>query len=156
MASVRSTAFLDRRRLLQTAGLGCFGLSLARLMQPRIATAAEPSVPRSGGTIQSCILIYYYGGPSQLDTWDMKPAAPAEIRGEFRPIATRVPGIFIGEHLPLSARIMDRIAIVRSMHHPMRNHNSAAVESLCGRTPLRGDLECSRTIRTVFPAMGRP
>lgn len=148
-----SLALLDRRRLLQTAGMGCFGLSLARLMQP-LATAAEPALPRSASAIQSCILIYYYGGPSHLDTWDMKPNAPAEIRGEFRQIATRVPGLFIGEHLPRSAHITDRIAIVRSMHHPMRNHNSAAVESLCGRTPLRGDLELLANDPNSFPCYG--
>jgi hypothetical protein len=85
--------------------------------------------------------VFFYGGPSHLDTWDMKPNAPAEVRGAFRPIATRVPGIKVCEHLPRCAGVMDRLAILRSMHHPMRNHNSAAVESLCGRTPQKGDLE---------------
>src|SRR6202035_1151885 len=103
----------------------------AEAQAPPLTTSAAP------GRIRSCILLYYYGGPSHLDTWDLKPNAPAEIRGEVRPIATRVPGLHIGEHLPRMARLMDRVAVIRSMHHPMRNHNAAAVESLCGRTPLR-------------------
>ncbi len=135
---------LHRRRLLQIGGAACLGLAL-----PRLALAAPPA-PR----IRSCILIYYYGGPSQLDTWDPKPSAPAEVRGEFRPIATSVPGIHIGEHLPRTARIMHKLAIVRSLHHPMRNHNSAAVESLCGRTPLRGDLELLANDPNSFPCFG--
>src|SRR5258708_38994499 len=88
MASAFSPTVLDRRRLLQTAGLGCFGLSLARLMQPRTASAAEPSVPRSASTIQSCILLYYYGGPSHIDIQVMEPSAPAENRGGFCPSVT--------------------------------------------------------------------
>jgi hypothetical protein len=99
-------------------------------------------------------LVFYYGGPSHIDTWDMKPEAPEEIRGPFRPIATRVPGLFVGEHLPHCAKIMDRVAIVRSMHHGMKNHNSAAVEALCGRTPLRGDLELLSDDELSFPCYG--
>jgi hypothetical protein len=84
----------------------------------------------------------------------MKPAAPAEVRGEFRSIATRVPGLRIGEHLPMTARVTDRLAVIRSLHHPMRNHNSAAVEALCGRTPLRGDLELLANDPNSFPCYG--
>jgi hypothetical protein len=63
------------------------------------------------------------------------------VRGDFNPIATSVPGLHISEHLPRCAKIANRVAVIRSAHHTMRNHNSAAVEALCGRTPLRGDLE---------------
>ncbi len=99
--------------------------------------------------------MFFYGGPSHHDTWDMKPAAPREVRGEFQSIATRVPGLRIGEHLPLSAGVMDKLAIVRGMHHPMRNHNAAAVEALCGRTPLKGDLELlANDPLTDFPCYG--
>src|SRR5262249_33308368 len=87
-------------------------------------------------------------------TWDMKPDAPAEIRGEFRPIATRVPGLHVSEHLPRCARIADKLTIVRSMHHSMRNHNSAAVEALSGRTPPRGDLELLSDTGDAFPCYG--
>ena len=105
-------------------------------------------------SIRSCILIFYYGGPSHLDTWDMKPNAPHEIRGEFRPIATNVPGIRVGEHLPHSARVVDRLAIVRSLHHPMTNHNAAAFAALSGRLPAKGDLELLANDRNDPPCLG--
>jgi hypothetical protein len=146
-------SLLDRRRLLQIGGLGCFGLSLAKLFEAQ-AVNASPPASRVHRPIDSCILLYYYGGPSHLDTWDLKPLAPREIRGEFQPIATRTPGIHISEHLLRCARVMDKLAIVRSLHHPMRNHNAAAVESLCGRTPLRGDLELLADDPNSFPCYG--
>ncbi len=142
---------LGRRRLLQIGGLGCLGLNLARLFRADEARAAVPHAPKR---IQSCILLFYYGGPSHLDTWDPKPDAPAEVRGQFRPIATRVPGVRVCEHLPRCARIMDRLAVVRSLHHPMRNHNAAAVEALCGRSPLKGDLELLADDGNSFPCYG--
>ena len=148
----RAPWILDRRRLIQAGGLGCLGLSLADLLRPSTAHA-EPT-QAVGGHIRSCIVIFYYGGPSQLDTWDLKPDAPAEVRGEFRPIATRVPGVHISEHLSRCARIMDKLAVIRSMHHPMRNHNAAAVEALCGRTPLGGDQELLADDANSFPCYG--
>jgi uncharacterized protein (DUF1501 family) len=145
MPEMSSHAMLHRRQFMQLGGLASLGWALPRLLH---------AAPAPANPARACILIYYYGGPSQLDTWDLKPNAPAEIRGEFRPIATRVPGVFIGEHLPRTAQIADKIAIVRSLHHPMRNHNSAAVESLCGRTPLRGDLELLANDPNSFPCFG--
>ncbi len=145
-------ARVTRRRLLQIGGLGALGLDLTRLLeaQAAVAQSGSPFPP-----LKSCILLFYYGGPSHLDTWDMKPAAPREIRGEFQPISTAVPSIVVSEQLPLSARVMDKLAILRTMHHPMRNHNSAAVEALCGRTPLRGDLELlANDPETDFPCYG--
>jgi hypothetical protein len=141
---------LTRRRLLRIGGLGCFGLSLADLL--RAEAAVTP--PRPAASIRSCILIFYYGGPSHLDTWDMKPHAPLEVRGEFRSIATNVPGIRVSEHLPQSSRVMDRLAIVRSVHHPMTNHNAAAFTTLTGRTPARGDLELLSDNASDPPCLG--
>jgi hypothetical protein len=140
---------LDRRQLLRLAGLGCLGL--APLLR---ATAKDSPAPRRARRINSCILLFYYGGPSHLDTWDLKPNAPSEVRGPFKPIATAVPGIRLCEHLPHCARVTDRLAIVRSLHHGMRNHNSAAVEALCGRTPLKGDLELLADDPNSFPCYG--
>jgi hypothetical protein len=145
--------FLGRRRLLQIGGLGALGLNLTRCLE------AEARSPRSNEStraarIQSCIVLYYYGGPSHLDTWDMKPNAPREVRGEFQSIPTNVPGIRVCELMPRSAKIMDKLAVIRSMHHPMRNHNSAAVEALCGRTPLKGDLELLSDDPNSFPCYG--
>ena len=139
---------LNRRRWLQGGGLGLLGMNLAARLH-----AAGPA-PGGLAPIRSCILVFYYGGPSHLDTWDMKPGAPAEVRGEFRSIATNVPGIRVGEHLPHSARVVDRLAIVRSLHHPMTNHNAAAFAALSGRSPAKGDLELLANDRNDPPCLG--
>jgi hypothetical protein len=141
-------AYLTRRQALRIGGLGIAGLSLANALQ------ADATRNPAASKIKSCILLFYYGGPCQLDTWDMKPDAPVEVRGQFRSVATKAPGIRICEHLPKTARVMDKLAIVRSMHHPMRNHNSAAVETFCGRTPLKGDLELLADDPNSFPNYG--
>jgi hypothetical protein len=138
-----------RRQFLATTALAGLGLGLAEPM----AVAARSAVA-SRGRIRSCVLIFYYGGPSHLETFDPKPDAPAEVRGEYRTIATSVPGIRISEHLPRVARIMDRLTLVRSLHHPMRNHNSAAAEALTGRTPAGGDLELLTDDPRGLPTLG--
>ena len=104
--------------------------------------------------IRSCILVFFYGGPSHLDTWDYKPNAPREVRGEFGSIASSVPGIRVGEHMPHLSKVVDRLAIVRSMHHPMTNHNAAAFADALGQGPRRGDLleRLWGTIATTPPA----
>jgi len=141
---------LSRRQLLRIGGLGCLGLSLSEVL--RAEATGRPGRPAA--SIRSCILIFYYGGPSHLDTWDMKPGAPLEVRGEFQSIATSVPGLRISEHLPHSARVADRLAILRSMHHPMTNHNAAACATLSGRAPARGDLELLNDNANDPPCLG--
>ncbi len=97
----------------------------------------------------------HYGGPSHIDSWDMKPAAPAEIRGGFRPISTSVPGRFVCEHLPLMSQRMHQVAVIRGMHHAMTNHNAAMYEALIGRQPAGGDLELLGVDRPHdFPSIG--
>lgn len=121
-----------------------------------LAGIAAPSIlaaPRNG-PIRSCVLVFFYGGPSHLETFDPKPNAPAEVRGQWGTIATSVPGVRFGEHLPLTARLMDRLALVRSLHHPMRNHNSAAAEVLTGRTPAGGDQELLTDDPLGLPTLG--
>src|SRR5262249_17291353 len=98
---------LNRRTWLRIGGLGWMGLSLPSLLRGE-STGQAKSVAKS------CVLFLLHGGPSQLDIWDMKPMAPAEVRGEFKPIATRVPGIRITEHLPRLASLTDHFTIVRS------------------------------------------
>ena len=107
--SVRSCDGLTRRDFLRVGaiGAGAVGLSLGDLR-------AAPSDDKKD---INCILLFLVGGPSQLDTWDLKPDAPAEIRGPFRPIQTNVPGVEICEHFPLMAKQADRYAILRSVHH---------------------------------------
>ena len=136
----------SRRTFLRIGGLASFSLTLPKLLQAQEA--------KSQRRIRSCILIFFYGGPSHLDTWDLKPTAPAEVRGKFKPIQTNVPGTYVCEHMPHCARVMDKLTVIRSMHHGMRNHNAAAVEALCGRTPLRGDLELLSDDELSYPSYG--
>jgi len=142
---------LTRRQWLRRSGLGWLGLSLPALKAARAAPALDPA---SRAPIRSCILIFYYGGPSHLDTLDPKPDAPLEVRGEYRTITTVVPGIRVTGHLPRMARLMDRLALVRSLHHPMRNHNSAAAETLTGHTPAGGDQELLADDPRGCPTLG--
>ena len=147
----------SRRQLLRIGGLGSLSLTLPRLLQAEDTNTTLKSsrnATTTGRSIRSCILIFYYGGPSHIDTFDMKPSAPAEIRGQFGSIATDVPGLRVCEHLPQTARVMNRLAVVRSMHHPMTNHNAAAFTALCGRNPLKGDLELLSNDRNDPPCHG--
>src|SRR5262245_29757762 len=123
---------MGRREFLRAGSLGLFGLSLPRLLCDRAQAATAPvKLPR--GRAKACILLFMWGGPAQQDTWDMKPDAPAEYRGEFKPIATKVPGINICEHLPCLARHTDRLALVRSMTHTDVDHLTATHFLLTGR-----------------------
>jgi hypothetical protein len=147
----------SRRQLLRVGGLGSLGLSLPRLLRAEAEKATATTTKIKGGTgrpIRSCIMIFYYGGPSHIDTFDMKPNAPAEIRGQFGAIATCIPGFRVCEYLPFTSRVMDRLAVVRSLHHPMTNHNAAAFTALSGRNPLKGDLELLSNDRNDPPCHG--
>jgi hypothetical protein len=130
---------ISRRGLLQAGGLACLGLDVAGLFR---AEAARAGPARSGEMprLKSCILIFCNGGPCHLDTFDLKPDAPAEVRGEFRPIATSVPGMRVCEHLPLTARVMHHLAVIRCMQHRMRGHRSGVTNTLCGVPPPAGDV----------------
>jgi hypothetical protein len=101
------------------------------------ASRAIAESKHSGGSAKSCILIYLFGGPSHIDMWDMKPDAPPEIRGEFKPMATNVPGIRITEHLPRLAKLADQYAILRSLAHGDSAHGSAGHTMMTGRAPIR-------------------
>src|SRR6516165_3217172 len=118
----RWAARLSRREMLRAGGLGVFGLGLGDLLA---AQAAPSQSPRAAGSAKACIVLFMWGGPSQLDTWDPKPDAPEEVRGEFRAIATRVPGVWISERFPRLARLSDRFAIIRSMTHDDPAHLSS-------------------------------
>jgi Protein of unknown function (DUF1501) len=105
---------ISRRDILRVGALGLGGMMLPGILrlQAQAATSGKSPGPKRG---KSVIWIWLRGGPSHIDSWDMKPEAPAEVRGEFRPIATKVPGIDICEHLPRQAAIMDRLAIIRGI-----------------------------------------
>src|SRR5262245_50872550 len=100
---------ITRRELLRVGGLALGGLTIADVL--RLRAGATPGTGRG----KSVIMIWLRGGPSHIDSYDMKPQAPAEIRGEFRPIPTNVPGIQICEHMPRQARMMDKLAILRGI-----------------------------------------
>src|SRR5262249_42417901 len=103
-----------------------------------------------------CILIYLLGGPPHLDMWDLKPAAPAEVRGPFRPIATNVPGVQICEHLPRLAHLAHRYALVRSVSHHNHNHTPMIYYTLTGRPVEQPnqDNDVRPPQRTDFPHLG--
>ena len=115
---------LTRREVLRVGGLGLAGLTLPNLLKAR----ASPSRARA----KSCIQLFMWGGPSQHETFDLKPHAPDGVRGQFQPIATNVPGIRICEHVPRLARMADRYAIVRSVTHTGVNHGTSAYHMLTG------------------------
>lgn len=122
------TAEISRRQWLRV-GAGAMGLALPELLSLRRTGAVTSG---GAGKAKSCIVLYCWGGMSHLDTWDLKPEAPAEVRGEFAPIATAVPGIQLSEHMPLFARLTDRSAIIRSMHHNSTFHGRGMYWNLTG------------------------
>ncbi len=89
---------VNRRQLLCAGGLGFLGLNLAQLLEAETVGRAASTTAAPTSPIKSCILMFYYGGPSHHDTWDMKPQAPLEVRGDFKSIATAVPGVRISEN----------------------------------------------------------
>ncbi len=123
----------SRRRALQVGSLGLTGVSLASALraeqdQQRAAERSAQPAPRA----KSCLLIYLDGGPSHIDLFDLKPDAPAEIRGPYRPIATSVPGLTIGELLPRVAQQSHRLVQVRSVRHDEGVHDPAVYQMLTG------------------------
>ena len=146
---------VSRREWLRAGGLTFLGLSLPDLLRGQAAAAAPgPNKPATFGKAKSCLIIYLSGGASHHDTFDMKPDAPAEIRGEFKPIATNVPGIHVCEHLPLTARHADKFMVVRSMNHRDNNHPSAVYWSLTGHEYPRATNLSEFLSRDDHPHMG--
>src|SRR5262245_1581798 len=111
---------LTRRELIKVGYSGLLGLGL-----PSLWTRAEEGGGFRGGRAKSVLLIFQTGAPSHIDTLDPKPDAPDEVRGDFRPIATKAPGVDVCEHLPLLAARADRFALVRSMPHGLPSHEHA-------------------------------
>jgi hypothetical protein len=125
----------SRRDCLRIGLGGALGMLGAPLLAGNQSPPASSPSKRGSGSAKSCILVYLFGGPSHLDIWDMKPGAPPEIRGEFKPIPTNVPGIQITEHLPRLAKLADKYAIIRSLSHGDSNHGSSGHAMLTGRLP---------------------
>jgi hypothetical protein len=123
---------LNRREMLRVGGLGLFGLSLAELLRGRQAAAAAPVPATSFGKAKACIVLFLMGGPPQHSTWDPKPDAPVEIRGQFKPIATSVPGLHICELMPRTAREANRICVLRAVSSNDNAHSSSGYFMLTG------------------------
>ncbi len=109
---------LSRREILQAAGAGLFGTSLTRLL------AAEEAGLVTNPRAKSVLFLFLFGGPSQLETFDMKPEAPQEIRGPYRPTASRTPGLLMSEKLPQLAGLSDKFAVLRTLTHGHNDHNA--------------------------------
>ena len=145
MSVQRCPGPVHRREFLQLGSLALGGLSLSEVLAQRaanVAAAAETSV----------ILLYCHGGPSQLETYDLKPDAPQEYRSVFAPITTNVPGMEICELFPLQAKIADRFSLVRSLHHEMSSHSDGGIEVLTGKTPVKPDP--TSTSKSDHPDLG--
>src|SRR5436853_3944236 len=121
---------LSRRELMRVGGLAFSGLTLPDLLRGQTATPAQPS--SSFGRAKSCIVVFLFGAPAHQDIWDLKPLAPRDIRGDFRPIASNVTGILLGEHVPRIAQQTHHLALVRSVSHPDNTHTVAMHYMLTG------------------------
>jgi len=151
MTTAPPTRLVDRstrRELLRVGTLSALGLGLADLARLR---AKADSPPRRQAN--SCVFLFLFGGPSQIDLFDMKPDAPDRVRGEFKPAATTVPGIRVCEHLPRLAQVMDKVCLVRSMTHRMNVHGPACSEVFTGR-PYFGPPTTDQASREDWPSLG--
>ena len=150
-ADFRRLGRISRRELLSIGP--ALGISLATVLQAREQSAAEQRLtPRA----RSVILLYLHGGAPQHETWDPKPQAPAEVRGQFGTIASSLPGLSVGELLPECAKIADRLAVIRSLTHDNANHVQASLTAMTGHShppeaQSRGDFPPSPS---DFPAYG--
>jgi hypothetical protein len=142
--------FVARREFLRAGG----GLAAAAWSLP--AWSADPGRAANEDPAKSCILIYLLGGPPHLDMFDLKPEAPAEVRGPFSPVPTSVPGLQICEHLPRLAGIADRFALIRSVSHRNSNHTPMIYYTLTGRETAfpEMDNDVRPPQRSDFPHMG--
>jgi len=146
----RGPVGITRRNMLQIGAIGALNLSLPRMLGAGEGRARTGRSSRA----EACILVFLNGGPSHIDTFDMKPAAPAEVRGEFQSIATSVPGQRICEHLPLTARVMHHLTVIRSVCHRMRGHRSGVTNAPCGVPPFLGDVCTIPPDQQLFPSYG--
>ena len=144
---------LHRRDWLKIGALAPMGLSLPDLLQGRSQARERIQAGSSFGKAKSCIVIFLFGAPAHQDIWDLKPDAPSEYRGEFQPIATTVPGIQVGEHIPQLARLAHRYALIRSVSHPDNTHTVAMHYMLTGHRHIRPATN-PRNEPSDFPTFG--
>src|SRR5687767_9050002 len=141
------SAAMSRRHLLKVGGLGLLGLNMPGLL--RAAAAKKGPKPKA----KSVIFLFQFGGPSHIDMFDRKPNAPEAYRGPLKGIPTSVPGLHVCEGLERTAKIMDKVTLIRSMTHTMKNHNSAAYYALTGHAPPTDDQRLRDSL-DLYPAYG--
>ncbi|MBI4607296.1 MAG: DUF1501 domain-containing protein [Planctomycetes bacterium] len=152
-------ALTTRRQAIQL-GIGALGLTLPRLLRAEAERGLAGPAARPGGPgdtrrrARSCILFFMEGGPAHQDLWDMKPDAPLEYRGEFKPMSTSAPGVQVCEHLPLLAREMRHVALVRSVTHSIVDHNAGAYYALTGKQPFESGQLVRGPSPKLFPTYG--
>lgn len=152
-AKVRCCEGWTRRDWLRVGGLGTLGLPLASLLRQRAAAQGSLHSGSFFGRARSCIVVFLFGAPAHQDIWDLKPLAPAEFRGEFQPIASSVPGIQVGEHIPLIARQLHHLALLRSVTHPDNTHTVAMHYMLTGQRHAQPSTN-PQNQPTDFPCFG--
>src|SRR5438552_6677955 len=149
-----------RRELLRAGSIGMFGLNLAGFFAAQKASAATKyDGGRGFGSAKSVVMVFLQGGPSHIDIWDPKPDAASNIRGEFKPIKTKIPGIWLSEVMPQLAKQMDKATLVRSVSYTpagLFNHTAAIYQMMTGYTPDKvspsGQLEPPN--RNDYPCIG--
>ena len=140
---LHETHRFSRRCMLKVGTAGFAGLNLPTLLR----------ASKVGTKAKHVIFLQQWGGPSHIDTFDMKPDGPEAIRGEFKPIASGTPGLYVTEHLPRFAKVIDRFAQIRSVNHRMKNHNSAGYYCLTGHVPPLDDQRLRDTLE-LYPSYG--
>ncbi len=144
----RTCGGLDRRGFLRVGGLTTMGLGLPQLL------AAGSAQPAAGRKDVNCILLWMGGGASNIDTFDMKPDAPVENRGEFRPIASKLSGLPVCEYLPQMAKLMDKVCLLRSVTHTESGDHVAAVHYMLTGYPQRPDPTGQPANSLIHPSYG--
>src|SRR3954467_4979715 len=137
---------LSRRKILRAGGAGLLGLNLPGLLR---AEKAAPIKARA----KSVIFLFQWGGPSHIDMFDRKPEAPQGIRGPLKGVPSNIPGLHVCEGMERVAKIMDKVTLIRSVHHTMKNHNSAGYYALTGHPPPSDDQRL-RDSMDLYPAYG--
>ena len=137
---------IHRRSILRVGGAGMLGLTMPRLLRGGEQSSLKPRA-------KSVIFLFQWGGPSQLDTFDMKPGAPDTVRSPYRPIASSAPGIEVCELLPEMAKRMHHVSLIRTMTHTMKNHASAGYYALSGHQPPSDDQRLRDSL-DLYPAYG--
>ncbi len=151
MSSHTNCAGMSRRDCMRLGLGGLFGFGLVDTLRLRGLAAAEAAA-RPAGHPTSCILIWMDGGPTHYETFDPKPDAPQEIRGDYAPIATKIPGVFFSKHMNRLASIADRLAVVRSIQHNQGNHGAGNHYMMTG-APTRIPVGCGAFV-SFHPSLG--